>query len=89
MQQYEHVESTPTVITYTHSRSCLQWMFITAEPFGSMRVPTFKFLTYASESYRVFINLKGKSGKEEKCAVVIFQPNLKVAVVILENLIYK
>ena len=63
MQQYEHVESTLTVITYIHSRSCLQWMFITAEPFDSMRVPAFKFLTHASESCRVFINLKGKSGK--------------------------
>lgn len=50
MQQYEHVESTLTVITYIHSRSCLQWMFITAEPFDSMRVPAFKFLTHASES---------------------------------------
>lgn len=40
-----------TVITsLIHSRSCLQWMFMTAEPFDNVEVPAFKFFTHAHSS---------------------------------------
>lgn len=38
-------------------------MFLTAEPFDSMRALAFKFLAHASESYRVFLKLKEMEGK--------------------------